>query len=89
AHEIIDVRDMRQHVVGGDQVCSTMALAQPLAKCHAKKFLDDRNAPGTRGVSRAGGGLHAQSGDALLLHVLQEIPIIGGQFDHQGLRVQL
>lgn len=80
---------MCQYVVGGDQVCSIMVFVQLLVKCYVEKFFDDCNVFGMCGVSCVGGGFYVQVGDVFLLYVLQEIFIIGGQFDYQGLCVQV
>ena len=53
-----------------------------------KKLLNRGNSFITGSLSRCLGGLDAQAGDRTLLHVLQEVAIVGGQLHNHALRSQ-
>ena len=81
AHEVVDVRHVRQHVVRHHQVRLLAAGAQPLGERHAEEFLDDRKAAGARRRRGARGRLDAEALDAAASHVLQQVAVVGGDLD--------
>ena len=81
-HKIVDIRHMRQHVVGHHQVGLQAVGRQFFGQCHAKKPFHHRDALGACRCRRAGGRLHAVARDACSLHVLQQVAVVRGHFDH-------
>ena len=86
--EIVDVRHMRQHVVGGGEVGLPALGDQFIRQPHTEEILHDGNALGARGGGGAGGRLDAGAGNAARLNVLQQIAVIGGDFDDMAGRIQ-
>ena len=80
--KIVDVRHMRQHVIGDGQVCCSALLHQFAREAHTEKILDDIDAACPRRPRRAGCGLNAQAGYPARFYVLQEIAVVRGDFDH-------
>ncbi len=86
--EIVEVRHVRQHIVGADQVGLPALSNKPSCGRHAEERNICRHAlaHGDKGDVR--GRLHAQHGDATLAEILQQVAIVARQFHHQRVRAQ-
>ena len=87
--EIVNVRHVRQHVGGADQVRLFALRGQALGQVFAEELHQGRHAllfGLRRGVA---GGLDPQHRHACLHEILQQIAIVGGDFHHQALGPKL
>src|ERR1035437_1996862 len=85
--EIIDVRHMGQHVVGGSQIGLLALGSQFPDLTHAEEVLHNRDALGAGGGSGAGGGLHPGTGDVAGLDILQQVAVVGGDLYHMAVAI--
>ncbi|MNZ70609.1 hypothetical protein D3C78_889530 [compost metagenome] len=82
AEEIVDIRDVGQHVVGGHQVGAPALALQLRGAVATEKQLADLQAFFPRCLRGAASGLDTQARDAALGHVLQQVTVVGRDFHH-------
>ena len=87
--KVVDVGYVRQHVVGRHQVRLLALRCQFLGKRHAKELFNNGDALCFGSCRCACGGFYAVAGDGGLLHILQQVAVIGGNFNHHALGVQI
>ncbi|MNZ53855.1 hypothetical protein D3C78_717430 [compost metagenome] len=86
--EIIDVRHMRDHVIGGHQVGAPAFAVQLRGSFTTEEQLTNFQAFLPRGLRSAASGLDTQARDAATRHELQQITIVGSDFDHAAVGSQ-
>ena len=87
--EVVDVGHVGQHVVRDDQVDRTALLAEPRCRLAAEELFEcfDAQGAGSRGGAR--GGLDAQAWNSSRNKILEQIAIIGCNFNNQAFRREL
>ena len=86
--EVVEVRHVRHHVVGGDQV-GALALVDEIASRLAAEESDERVDPEIlRDLGDVGGGLDAERRDAALDDVLQQVAVVAGDLHHEAVPVE-
>ena len=89
AHEIVEVRHLRQDVIADHQV-SLLCLAHHFLGGLAAEKPDQRwHALFNRHPCHVGGGFNSQRWDSLPDEVLQQIAVVAGQLDDQTLFVEV
>ena len=88
-HEPVQVGDVRQHVVGDDHVCCLAAIQQLASERRPEELAQRPNTSlllrHPRDVLRR---LYTEHRDPRPHEVLEQIPVVAGQFDDQTLRSQ-
>ena len=87
--EVVDVGHVGEHVVGRGEIGGAAFCGQPLPEFAAEECFPHFDALCSRHLRSAGGGLDAQTRNALGLHVLQQIAVVGRDLDHQRGRAEL
>ena len=80
--EVVDVRHMREHVVGGREVGGESLRHQFPRQLDAEEALDDLDAFLACRARGAGRRFDAGAGDAALHHILQQVAVVGRDLDH-------
>src|SRR2546422_47216 len=80
-NESVNVRHVREHVVGNSEVGLFSLGGQFAGEAHAEEVLDDVEALGTRRGRSASRRLNAEAGDTARFDVLQQIAVVGSDFD--------
>ena len=82
--EVVDIGHMGVNIVAGDEVGLPAAGGELLPELFAKKFPQNGDAELFCRRRRAGGGLDTQAGDAGRDEVLEQVAIVGGDFDDEA-----
>src|SRR5690606_29913327 len=88
AYERMEVGDLRQHVVGGDQVGLHALGTQPRRQGRAEEVDDRVDAHVDGGPGDVGGGLHSQHGDPQIAEPSEQVPVVGGELHDQRMPVE-
>ena len=86
--EIVDVRHMGQHVVGRHQIGAFPLLHKTRGQIQIEEPLDRLDSLLTGRGRCASRGLHPQTGNAHSFEELQQIAVVGSDFDHMTARTE-
>jgi hypothetical protein len=78
--EVVQVRHVRQHIIGADQVRVLACVNQPASGRLAEECDLGRHAECLGNRGDVGGRLHAKYGNVPLTEILEKVAIVAGQF---------
>ena len=88
ADEVVQIRHVRHHVVGDQQVRPAALGHQPGCQLAAEELHDRVDPSLLRHRGHVGGGLDAERRDAALDNVLQQIAVVAGELHHEAVGTQ-
>ena len=88
ANEIVDVRYMRKHVVGGRKVCGAPLFDEASGEVPSEKRLNHLDALRSRGLGCARSWFDPVTGNAVHFEILQQIPVVGGDLANRGIGIK-
>ena len=86
--ESVEIRDMRQDVVGVHDVDAPRAGHEAPGHVRAEKFAEGRHPARARHLGDVGGGLDPEDRDLALLVPLQEVAIVAGDLHHAAAPIE-
>jgi len=87
-HEVARVGRVRQHVIADDEVRGGPLPAQRIGQARAPERDQRLDALGSRRLRDVARGLDAQAGNAPFREVVQEVPVIRSDLDHEAVRAE-
>src|SRR5215472_1233308 len=87
--EIVEIRDLRQHVVTNDEVGSLTLGHELLCELQAEKLDNSRNILPPRGFRHIGGRLNANYGNTQWQEVLKQITVVACDLEYLALRTKI
>ena len=88
ATKLVEVRHLGQNVVAGDEVGLDALRDKRAGELLAEELHTRRHADLFGGLGHVCGRLDAETGDAALDEIAQEVAVIAGKLDHEALIVQ-
>ena len=89
ADEIVEIRDLGQHVVADHKICCHAFRHHLPSGLTSKESQQGRHTLLFRHLGDVGGGFHAQHGNPFLHEILQQVSVVAGELHHQALGAQV